>query len=198
MLGVRWNLGHLLLLALALALLWFGWRALVALQQPEPQLATSFAAPDDSATRLLATTDPFFPAEQATSDSPVTSLSLSLHGIRSDTATGRGSVILSGADGVQQVYAVGDTVADGVTLVAIAADHVQLNHQGTRESLWLDAGSGSEVQRFDPNAFEPMPVPDDASRGDVTEENLLPPSDAPALAGAAMVPAAPADSEEMQ
>ena len=55
-----------------------------------------------------------------------------LTNVRADSATGRGSAIIASGDGQQQVYAVGDTVGDGVTLAAIAADHVVFDRGGTR------------------------------------------------------------------
>ena len=199
MLSRRWNGGQLLLALLALALLWAGFRAVQAWRQPALSLIAA-ASPDASASlAILGTTDPFFPAVAPAGEAPVTSLAFALHGVRNDAATGRGSAIISAADGVQQVYAVGDTIGDGVTLAAIGRDHVLLDRQGSRESLWLDAG-GDEVERHDPMAFEPMP-PDPMPADGSGEENMLPASDAPApapAAGAAVLPALPADEGGMR
>lgn len=186
MLSRRWHAGHLLLLLLLLALLWFAARAVAVWRQPAPE-ALPDTATSGADLRLLGTFDPFFPAKDET-DAPVTALALSLHGLRQDAATGRGSAILSASDGVQQVYAVGDEIGDGVTLAAIAVDHVLIDHQGVRESLWLDSGGAGNVQRQDPLAYQPMPVA-------IDDETMLPASDAPAPAvGAAMMPAVPADT----
>lgn len=196
MLSRRWNGGQLLLALLALALLWAGVRAAQAWRQPAPAPADAAVTASPSLA-ILGTTDPFFPAVAAAGEAPVTSLAFALHGVRNDAATGRGSAIISAADGVQQVYAVGDPIGDGVTLAAIDRDHVLLDRQGSRESLWLDSG-GSEVVRHDPMAFDPMPAEPMPADGSGTE-NLLPASDAPALAaGAAVLPALPADEGGMQ
>jgi general secretion pathway protein C len=151
--------GHLLLLALFLACGVLGWRAVSVARQP---LATPppFSAPPMADRALLSRFDPFFPARAGGGESlPVTALPFSLHGVRADSATGRGSAIIASGDGQQMVYAVGDSVGDGVTLVAIAADHVVLERGGTREALWLDSAGGDAVQRYDPTATEPMPPP---------------------------------------
>ena len=102
--------------------------------------------------------------------------------MRADSATGRGSAILATGDGQQQVYAVGDTIADGVTLAAIAADHVVLDRSGTREALWIDSGSAASVQSFDPSQQSAMPgagsgfaPPPAASQGGTN--NLADPAD---------------------
>jgi general secretion pathway protein C len=52
--------------------------------------------------------------------------------------SGSGSAILAGADGVQQSYTVGEEVMPGVTLSAVAFDHVILSHNGVKASLFLD------------------------------------------------------------
>ncbi|MDG2531386.1 type II secretion system protein N [Caulobacter endophyticus] len=46
-----------------------------------------------------------------------------------------GSAIIAGPDGVQKSYAVGEAVADGVTLASVAADHVELSRAGARMTL---------------------------------------------------------------
>lgn len=182
------HLGHLLLGAMALASLLLGLRAVQALREPLP-VPPPFTAPPMADRALLARLDPFFPVRAAAGgDLPVTALPLSLHGVRADTASGRGSAIIAAGDGTQKVYAVGETVADGVTLAAIAEDHVVLDRGGTRESLWLDSAGGEAVQRFDPTASDPPPPP-----AVDTDGNRMPVSDAPApVAGAAQMPLAPA------
>lgn len=59
---------------------------------------------------------------------------LRLFGVRSG-GPGGGSAIIAGPDGVQKSYAVGEAVADGVTLVSVAADHVELARGGARATL---------------------------------------------------------------
>lgn len=91
------------------------------------------------ASSILSGFDPFFrlgaPAGQPAA---VTSLQLTLFGIRLDEATGRGSAILAGPDGVQNSVGVGEEVQPGVRLKAVAFDHVTLDRGGTTEDLFLD------------------------------------------------------------
>lgn len=151
------NPGHLILAALLLAAAFLGWRAVTFATAPLPP-TPAFAPPALADRGLLSRVDPFFPAlNQAAAELPVTALPFSLHGVRADSATGRGSAILATGDGQQKVYAVGDTIADGVTLAAIATDHVVLDRSGTREALWIDSGSEASVQRFDPAQQSAMP-----------------------------------------
>lgn len=57
-----------------------------------------------------------------------------LFGVRSG-GPGGGSAIIAGADGVQKSYAVGEAIADGVTLASVAGDHVELSRGGARATL---------------------------------------------------------------
>lgn len=198
MLTRQWNLGHLLLGAMLLATLALGWRAVQVAREPLP-VPPPFAAPLIADRGLLARLDPFFPVRADPAGSlPVTALPISLHGVRADSATGRGSAIIASGDGVQKVYSVGETLVDGVTLAAIAADHVVIDRGGTREALWLDTAGGETVQRYDPTATEPLAPP--VNDGDGT---MMPPSDAPAPAarpseatsGAAEMPAVPPEGQ---
>ena len=88
---------------------------------------------------ILSQFDPFFRlnAPQA-GPATVTPLQLTLFGIRLDEATGRGSAIVAGADGVQKSVAVGEEIQPGVTLKAVAFDHITLDRGGTAEDLFLD------------------------------------------------------------
>ncbi|KSB90039.1 type II secretion pathway protein C [Caulobacter vibrioides] len=56
-----------------------------------------------------------------------------LFGVRQ--TDGGGAAIIAGPDGVQKSYAVGETIADGVTLASVAADHVELSRAGARMTL---------------------------------------------------------------
>jgi general secretion pathway protein C len=92
-------------------------------------------------TALFAGFDPFNrTAVQLAAAGPgtVTGLALTLFGIRVNAATGGGTAIIAGADGVQQVYRVGTEVMPGVTLAAVHFDHVELAHNGANELLYLD------------------------------------------------------------
>lgn len=104
------------------------WRpATVHLMQPAERAA------------LFASFDPFNRAAIAApaEGGAVTSLALTLYATRAMPGGG-GSAILAGADGVQQVIRVGAEIQPGVTLAAVAFDHVILSRGGAREMLYLD------------------------------------------------------------
>ncbi len=188
----RLHPGHAILAALVLACAVLAWRALVALQAPLP-VPPPFSAPAMADRNLLARFDPFFPARAgAGQDLPVTALPFSLHGVRADSATGRGSAIIASGDGQQKVYAVGESVGDGVILAAIGPDHVVLERGGTREALWLDSAGGEAVQRYDPAATEPPPVVEPDADGNMVGPTDAPSPAAPPSSEAAVMPAAPA------
>ena len=177
--SARFNPGHLLLGLLLLVVLALGWRAMTVATRPLPS-APPFQAPWLADRALLSRFDPFFPARADGGEGlPVTALPFTLHGVRADSATGRGSAIIAAGDGTQNVYAVGDTIADGVTLAAIASDHVVLDRGGAREALWIDSGGDAPVQRFEPGP-PPQPgmppqqgAPGSAGQG-LTPENAPP------------------------
>ena len=95
--------------------------------------------------------DPWF--RGAAADAPVdtvTSLEMSLYGIRLNAGSGRGSAIIAGPDGVQVSYEIGEEIAPGVTLYAVAFDHVVLERGGARESLYLDQSVPAETVGSEP------------------------------------------------
>lgn len=108
----------------------------------------------------LASFDPFFRLEPDTGPATVTSLQLTLFGTRMDEAQGGGSAIVAGPDGVQQSVAVGQEVAPGVRLKAVAFDHVTLDRGGAEEDLFLDqSGTVKPVQPgAAPAAVAPPPA----------------------------------------
>ena len=81
---------------------------------------------------LLASFDPFFRVSGAGGSGPavVTSLPLKLFGIRLNEATARGSAIIAGPDGLQRSVDVGEEIVPGVTLKAVAFDHVTVSRGG--------------------------------------------------------------------
>lgn len=81
---------------------------------------------------VLARFDAFGAQGVAASNTAATNFRL--FGVRAGGAGG-GSAIIAGPDGVQKSYAVGETVADGVILAAVAADHVELSRGGARTTL---------------------------------------------------------------
>ena len=98
---------------------------------PRPGIA---GAPGD----ILRTVDPFFRLEASNKPTAVTSLQLSLYGIRVNEATGGGSAIIATPDGTQNSYAVGDEIMSGATLKSVAFDHVTIDHGGSLEDLYID------------------------------------------------------------
>lgn len=95
---------------------------------------------------LFAGLDPFFRnAAQGPASATVTSAGLTLFGININEATGGGSAIIAGEDGVQSSYAVGDEIAPGLKLAGVAFDHVLLDRGGARESLFLDQSGAAPV-----------------------------------------------------
>lgn len=182
----RLHAGHALALLLAILLPVLLFRAVAMLRAPvpPPSAPTLPERPDET---LLSTRDLFFPHALTGGEGlPVTTLPLSLHGIRLDGTTGRGSAIIAGEDGRQTLYEVGDDLGDGATLVAIAADHVVLAHTSAegdgRETLWLDsAGADYDARTPLPHAREDTDLPDN-------EEDQNPPSGPPDTG-----PAAPAN-----
>jgi general secretion pathway protein C len=69
---------------------------------------------------------------------PATALNLQLFGMRAPSGAAGGSAIIRRPDGTQDVFFVGQTIIDGVTLERIRADHVVIRRSGLLESLYLD------------------------------------------------------------
>lgn len=83
--------------------------------------------------------DPFFRLQgQQGAPAAVTNLQLTLFGTRIDEASGRGSSILAGPDGVQRSVSVGEEIQPGVRLKAVAFDHITIDRGGATEDLYLD------------------------------------------------------------
>ncbi|MEW4468269.1 type II secretion system protein N [Parasphingorhabdus sp. JC815] len=89
--------------------------------------------------------DPFYRGAPTASVNIVTSLQLTLYGIRMNTGSGLGSAILAGPDGVQKSYPVGQEIMPGVTLYAVHFDHVVIDRGGIRESLYLDQSVPAKI-----------------------------------------------------
>lgn len=114
------------------------------------------AMPMGARAAILTSFNPFDRSSTTPADNsatPVTSLDLTLYGIRINSASGGGSAIIAGSDGVQAIFAVGEEVLPGVTLAAVAFDHAVLDRGGTRESLFIDqSGSLTPVSPPDGDA----------------------------------------------
>lgn len=102
------------------------------------------AIPADPAA-VLRDFDAFFRISGDQGPRAVTSLNVKLFGVRVDEATGRGSAIVAGPDGVQQSVSVGEDVAPGVKLTAVAFDHITITRGATPEDLFLDQSGRAPV-----------------------------------------------------
>ena len=120
--------------------------------------------PQSARMALFAGFDPFFRNDAtAASTQNVTSLSLTLFGVRANESSGGGSAIIAGEDGVQNSFAVGEEVAPGVTLDSVAFDHVILSRGGVKESLYLDQSVPAET--VSPSASGTSATPSASSAG---------------------------------
>ncbi|QJB70380.1 type II secretion system protein N [Parasphingorhabdus halotolerans] len=113
---------------------------------------------------LFTSFDPFFRSAPAQSGNVVTSLQLTLFGIRMNEGSGLGSAILAGPDGVQESYAVGDEIVAGAKLHNVQFDHVVIDRGGALESLYMDQSVPAEtvnpqLHEVTPPAVEPAPPP---------------------------------------
>ena len=108
-----------------------------------------------SPTAMLQGFDPFFRLSGGDGKTAVvTSLQLTLFGTRTNEATGAGSAIIAGPDGVQTSYAVGDEISPGIKLKSVAFDHVIIDRGGAEENLFIDQ-SGAVVPVSPPPAAGP-------------------------------------------
>ena len=87
---------------------------------------------------LLSRFDPF--GRLGVSDGPVaaSSLPIKLFGVRLDSATGQGSAIIAGPDGIQNSFSPGEEVMPGVILKSVAFDNVTIDRGGALEQVFLD------------------------------------------------------------
>jgi general secretion pathway protein C len=122
---------------------------------------------------LFASFDPFFRtgAPQA-GNGVVTSLALTLYGVRLNEGTGQGSAILATPDGIQNSYAVGDEIMPGVVLKAVSFDHVTIDRGGVEEQVFLDQS------QTEPAIGGPADGPGSAPEGEVAP-SPVPGRDAP-------------------
>jgi general secretion pathway protein C len=96
--------------------------------------------------------DPFFKTQVSSTNAEiVTSLPLTLYGIRTNEAAGGGSAIIAGADGIQASWTVGETIMPGAVLHAVAFDHVVISNNGVLEKLFIDQSVPAE------NVTPPLP-----------------------------------------
>jgi general secretion pathway protein C len=112
-----------------------------------------------SPTAVLRGFDPFFrtTATATTGQPVVTSLQLKLFGTRTNDASGIGSAIIAGPDGLQKSIGVGEEIAPGATLKAVAFDHVTIDRGGVSEQLYIDQSGGAVASA--PPVDAPAPPP---------------------------------------
>lgn len=109
---------------------------------------------------LLRGFDPFFRLSTSGQPAAVTSLQLTLYGIRVNEATGGGSAIIATPDGTQNSYAVGDEIMPGATLKAVAFDHISIDHGGAVEDLYIDQSKpAAAVEALPPGASQTTNAP---------------------------------------
>lgn len=96
--------------------------------------------PANARQALFASFDPFFRADAPAGggNAVVTSLALTVYGIRLNEGTGQGSAIIATPDGAQNSYAVGDEILPGVALKAVSFDHVTIDRGGAEEQIFMD------------------------------------------------------------
>lgn len=175
--GLYGWLRALLVLALIIQiarLIWTVVTPIAPLGDWQARTANVMSAPSRAA--LFASFDGFDRAAAATGDASaaVTSLDLTLYGLRMNEASGGGSAIIAGSDGVQRSYDVGEEVASGVTLVQVLFDHVVLERGGLRESLFIDQSVpantvGDTAGMAIATGTQPLPV---AQAGPLTAEAI--------------------------
>lgn len=170
---VLWWVLAVIIAVLGAALLWALVTPVSSLGNWRPQSVRMMSPAARAA--LFASVDPFnrsAPAAQAESSGAVTSLALTLFATRA-TPGGGGTAIIAGGDGLQQVYRVGAEVQPGVTLAAVAFDHVELAHNGAKELLYLDQ-SGAAPDAAKVVAANPVaPPPGAGSAGGAVSVEAL-------------------------
>lgn len=126
---------------------------------------------------LFAGFDPFFRAETPPpGNSVVTSLALTLYGIRLNEGSGLGSAIIAAPDGIQNSVAVGEEIMPGVVLKAVAFDHVTIDRGGVEEQLFIDqsqpALEANPGEAGAPASAAPVAPPPQAPSGSPTADSL--------------------------
>ena len=142
---------------------------------------------------ILSGFDPFFRLEQQQGPATVTQLSLTLFGIRVNEASGLGSAIVAGPDGVQQTVSVGEEVQPGVLLKAVAFDHITITRGGADEDLFMvqsDAPPASpEAIAATPGSGGPQPAAAGVQIGQLkTEIGFIPRIDGGRVSGLVVRP----------
>ncbi len=139
-------------LALLLAALWCVWMAVQLVwavftplaPAPSASPASSAAAPDRTVDigsiarwHLFGNGNANALQRDIMQASQATKLKLSLHGTVADSDGNGGYALIADASGIEHSYRIGDRIQEGVTLKAVRADHVILDHNGNNERLDL-------------------------------------------------------------
>ena len=103
---------------------------------------------------ILTGFDPFFRLEAQQAPAAVTTLQLTLFGIRVNEASGGGSAIVAGPDGVQRSVAVGEELQPGVVLKSVSFDHITVARGAADEDLFMVQ---SDAPPPSPDAQPPTP-----------------------------------------
>jgi len=96
-----------------------------------------------NAGEILAGFDPFFRLEANQAPTAASTLAIELFGIRVENGSLPGSAIIAGPDGVQKSIAVGEEVQPGVTLSALAFDHITVSRGGVEEDIFMAQAGGT-------------------------------------------------------
>ncbi|WP_336970867.1 type II secretion system protein N [Sphingobium aromaticiconvertens] len=127
---------------------------------------------------LFSSFDPFFRGDTPQGGNVVvTSLALTVYGIRLNEGSGLGSAIIATPDGIQNSFAVGDEIMPGVVLKGVAFDHVTIDRGGAEEQVFID--QSTPAPEAPPGAGEvaavaqsPMAPPPQPPLGSPTSEML--------------------------
>ena len=104
--------------------------------------------------------DPFFREQKvAAGAETITSLPITLFGIRSNQASGSGSAIIADAAGLQNSFATGEEIMPGVILQSVAFDHIVVSNNGAPEKLYLDQSVPAQTVGGAPPAMPPAASP---------------------------------------
>jgi general secretion pathway protein C len=112
---------------------------------------------------MLTGFDPFFAVAPAAAG-PAEATGLTLHGLRQDRGTGRGSAVIGRSDGAQRSFGVGEEIAPGTRLKTVGFDHVIVVRHGVEERLAFREfssaapGAASRAGAFPP-PYSPAPAP---------------------------------------
>lgn len=136
---------------LGLLLLVQGVRLALMLSAP-PSMPVDLPAAAVVDPTVLARFDPFFRGDAPSSTAEGEPEGWTLHGVRAGGG-GFDTAIISGADGRQAVYRIGEAVGPGVILDSVGQDHVTLSRGGALTRLaFPDAAASSQVVSTTPPA----------------------------------------------